>query len=166
MRSGTVVATESGKGACGDHLKSRSRTDNRNRRAVELGQEWLPWLETKRFLAPPEPMGVLQRLLHRSTGREPNGKFSAELAAFHLAVVSLEVGYLIPFLDVYIQSFPDPVKSLLIEVGVTHRSTFYDRAHKAAAEVIRTTNRLIGLNAAMKKETENLYEVSGFHPTK
>jgi hypothetical protein len=128
-----------------------------NRRALELAQEWLPWLETRKFMAPPPVMGVLGRLTHISSGRQPNAGMSAEMAAFHLAVVSLEVGYLIPFLDVYVQSFPDPVKSLLAEIGLTDRSAFYYRAHKAAGDVVKTTNRLLEMNSAVRAETKDAY---------
>ena len=140
-----------------DRKQKRSTNHHCNQRALSLAQEWLPWLETRKFLAPPQVMSVLGRLNHIPTGRQPNAGMSAEMAAFNLAVVSLELGDLIPFLDVYVQSFQDPVKSLLAEIGLTNRSAFYYRAHKAAAEVVKTTNRLLEMNAAVRAETENAY---------
>lgn len=135
-------------------IQTKNRLPSRhcNRRAFDLAQEWLPWLESRKFLAPAPVMGVLGRLLHVSSGRKPNASMSAEMAAFHLAVVSLEKEYLIPFLDVYVQSFSMPVKSLLEEVGLKDRSAFYSRAHKAAGDIVKTTDRLIEINMAMRAE--------------
>ncbi|WP_412479899.1 hypothetical protein [Azonexus sp. IMCC34839] len=119
-----------------------------NEQAKELADQWLDWLRTRRFMAPPVPPSLLSLMMKGSISEgEPDGPMSPEMPAFNAAVMALfnqkpELAY--PFIRVYC-GFPiTPVKSIASEIGVSTK-TYYDLAHKGADEVIRRMNLVINL---------------------
>jgi hypothetical protein len=73
---------------------------------------------------------------------EPDGRLDPELNAFNLAVVSLDDGEFIPFIRVYCDYKPKPVKAMAHDLGIG-RDQFYERAHNAASKALKTTRRIL-----------------------
>lgn len=121
----------------------------RNERAYNLAQDWVKWLDTRRFYGKPEVKNILAMLMkdpHPSRG-EPDGKNSADLQAFNIAVTSLPSHEFIPFVVVYCEFRPEnkPIKVIAHSQGV-NSSNFYQRAHRAAMDVLATTDHLLSIN--------------------
>jgi hypothetical protein len=116
-----------------------------NQEALELTQNWIRWSKTRRFFAPPQGKSVLHSLMSpEGAGREPNAFCDPEVAYFHLALTALPESRLVPFLRVYAPELltPKPVKTYCYYLHI-ERDTFYKWAHKAAADVVRTTKRMM-----------------------
>lgn len=129
----------------------------RNERAFNLAQTWIGWLDTRRFFAPPEQKNILARMMQDMPSRgAPNGELSADIFAFNLCVVSLPVEQLVPFIVVYCQYKPRPIKVMSHELGVS-APTFYRNAHEAAMLVLSNTDKLVMLNMQLRKEVEGLH---------
>ena len=116
---------------------------SRNKQAQALVNDWIPWLKTKAFFGRPNPKHIIAVLsMPDTSGEPPNAKLSAEIAAFHLAVIGLPYNLGRPFVRVYAE-WPDmPIKLLSWQEGI-ERNTYYERAHKAAAMVITQTRRTL-----------------------
>lgn len=118
-----------------------------------LAQDWIRWLNTRRFFCQPEQKNILAKLQkEQSPSRgEPDGEMNAEMAAFNLAVTSLPKEQFIPFVFVYCDYRPFPVKVMAHEIGIGRR-TFYENSDKAAAEVLFITRKLVDLHNQMRSE--------------
>jgi hypothetical protein len=108
---------------------------HRNEAAYQMAQDWVQWLDSRRFLGPPLQRNILAQFMPSKAGREPNGPMSAELNAFNLAVASLDVGEFVPFVVVYCGIKIKPIKAIAADMGIG-RDTFYERAHCAASKCI------------------------------
>lgn len=128
---------------------------SRNEQVYQMAQEWLIWLNSRKFLGQPPQKNILLELAERNKVSKgaPDGIMSSEIAAFNLAVNALDAGSLIPFITVYCDYKPKPIKTLAIDLGIG-RDQFYERAHKAALNVIKTSRELVILHGQMKKELE------------
>jgi len=127
---------------------------SRNEVVYTLAQEWLIWLNSRRFLGQPMPKNILVMLAEKNLGGNPppDGPMSAQMSAFNLAVNSITEDYrMVPFLTVYADYRPKPIKTLAADLGIA-RDTFYEKAHEAAAYVLRTARQLEELNASVQKE--------------
>lgn len=112
-----------------------------NPRAQELAQEWMKWHKSRRFFAPPAGKNVLAQFMPSPTREAPDAPLSAELAAFNLAIHSQDEQSLVPFVVVYCEYRPKPIKWIAHELGIS-RDTFYTRAHKTAEYLVSMTKRL------------------------
>lgn len=132
----------------------------RNERAYNLAQDWIRWLDTRRFYGRPEHKNILAMLMaeRRPSMGEPDGDNSADLQAFNLAVTNLPVNDFIAFVVIYCEYRPErkPVKLIAYEQGV-NSPNFYARAHRAAHEVLHIADKLVELNRQMRKEVECVY---------
>lgn len=129
---------------------------SRNEVVYQLAQEWLVWLNSRRFLGQPLQKNILVMLAEKNKTKKgpPDGPMSAEMAAFNLAVNALtDAGHLVPFITVYCDFRMKPIKTLAGELGIG-RDTFYERAHETAQSLYRKTQELVVLNAQMKREIE------------
>lgn len=132
--------------------KRKPNNSNRVPRAWNLAQEWLNWLDTRRFFAPPEKISILGRMSgHSGSGNQPNGPMSAEMAAFHLAVVSLEYRTFRAFVQIY-ANYPALNKTCAAELNVTEMG-LYTIADTAAREVLKTMHHLVLMHEQMRAET-------------
>lgn len=129
----------------------------RNERAYYLAQEWVSWLDTRRFYAPPEKKNILARLQGggNGNGREPDGPVVPEMVAFNLAVTALPMKLFMPFVVVYCHHKPDPVKVMAHGQRVS-TSKFYERAHRAAHQALSIADTLLELNRQTRAELEGL----------
>jgi hypothetical protein len=118
---------------------------HRNEAAYQMAQEWVKWLDSRRFLGPPLQRNILAQFMPSKTGREPNGPMSAELNAFNLAVSSLDVGEFVPFVVIYCEIKIKPIKAIAADMGIC-RDTFYERAHCAASKCIGLVRMQIRLS--------------------
>jgi hypothetical protein len=118
---------------------------HRNEAAYQMAQEWVKWLDSRRFLGPPLQRNILAQFMPSKTGREPNGPMSAELNAFNLAVSSLDVGEFVPFVVIYCEIKIKPIKAIAADMGIG-RDTFYERAHCAASKCIGLVRMQIRLS--------------------
>lgn len=130
--------------------------NNLNREAYDLAQEWVRWLDTRRFYGPPQQRSILAMMIKdddKCTSCEPDADNSMELHAFNLAVCGLEIGQFVPFVVVYCDFRPGkrPVKCISADMGID-RSTFYDRADKAASSVLKTTRQLVEMSCMVRRE--------------
>lgn len=128
----------------------------KSERAYNMAQDWIRWLDTRRFYARPEHKNILAMLMKESSPsrREPDGDNSAILQAFNLAVTSLPVNEFVAFVVVYCGYKPKPVKVLAHEQGIS-APALYARAHQAANEVLHLSDKLVELNAAMRRECKD-----------
>jgi hypothetical protein len=118
---------------------------HRNEAAYQMAQDWVKWLDSRRFLGPPLQRNILAQFMPSKTGREPNGPMSAELNAFNLAVSSLDIGEFVPFVVIYCEIKIKPIKAIAADMGIG-RDTFYDRAHCAASKCIGLVRMQIRLS--------------------
>lgn len=123
----------------------------RNEKAYELAQEWVTWLDTRRFYGPPEQRSILAQFMPSVSKAPPNANNSTEIHAFNLAVCALPVGELVPFIAIYCGLRPKPIKCMADDIGI-ERAAFYERAHASAGSVMKTTRTLVELSEAMKRE--------------
>lgn len=119
---------------------------NRSERAKALSDDWITWLDDRRFFGPPPKKSVLAMLIekNRARGEAPDRPLNAEIAAFHVAVMGLPVESFLPFIRVYCGVPFVPVKTLAFEAGIG-RDTYYDRAHTAAHVVLRSMNCVMAM---------------------
>lgn len=125
----------------------------RNERAFNMAQLWISWLDTRKFFAPPAQKNILAMMMQepQASRGEPDGELSADIFAFNLCVVSLPIEQFIPFVVVYCQYKPRPVKVMAHELGI-QAPAFYDRAHTSALKVLHDADRLVRLNTQMQNE--------------
>ena len=123
---------------------------DRSERAKALADDWISWLDDHRFFGPPEKKSILAQLVEKAKrkGEPPDRPLNAELAAFHVAVMGLEIRQFQYFIRVYCGYPFEPVKTLACEAGVS-RETYYQRAHEAAHQVL-------GSMASVMAMVENL----------
>lgn len=125
-------------------------------RAYNLAQEWVLWLDTRRFYAPPEKKNILDRMAGGGGGKEPpDAAITPELVAFNLAVTDLPMKKFMAFVVVYCGYRPSPIKVIANDHGI-NPSKFYERAHTAAHEVLHVADRLTELSRRMRVEMEGL----------
>lgn len=126
----------------------------RNEQAQQLAYDWVRWLNTRRFLAPQMPPSFLSLFLERMPSNgEPDGPMSPDMPAFNAAVMAMltqKPDLAFPFLKVYCGVPRGPVKTIAGNIGVSN-FTYYDRAHKGAAEIIRRMN--IAINLGLMRDT-------------
>lgn len=130
----------------------------RNEQVYELAQEWIRWLDSRRFLGEPAQKNILAMLMKDENRRpargEPDGPMSAEMAAFNLAVSSLPVGQFVPFVVRYCGYKPKPIKTIAYELGI-QPPAFYERADNAALHVHSLMRKLVELNGMLRREIED-----------
>lgn len=116
---------------------------HRNEECFTMCQDWMIWLDSRRFLGSPVQKNILEKLMaqHKVSKGLPDGLMSAELNAFNSAVMSLDDDYLVPFIVIYCGIKDIPVKTIAFNLDID-RSTFYDRAHKSANDVIRLSKHI------------------------
>jgi hypothetical protein len=115
-----------------------------NQAALELAANWVKWLDTRKFLAPPMPPSILAALIGGSRkGNEPDGVMDAEMQAFNTACIAQEREMLVPFVVVYARVQPKntPVKKIAYDLDIS-TATFYRNAHQAATKIVTMTRRL------------------------
>jgi hypothetical protein len=124
----------------------------RHDRCYNLAQDWIKWLDTRKFFNRPDPKNILAMLQQQGTSRgEPDGKLSVELNAFNLCVKAEPNEYLIPFLFVYCHASEKPAKVYAADLSISVPS-FYERAHKAATSIYRKHLDLVDLHHKMQRE--------------
>ena len=116
---------------------------SRHEECFTMCQDWMNWLDSRRFLGSPEQQNILAKLMaqHKMSKGPPNGPMSADLSAFNSAVMSLDDDYLVPFVVIYCGLKDIPIKTLAFTMQID-RTTFYDRAHKSATDVIRLSKQI------------------------
>lgn len=125
-------------------------------RAYNMAQDWVLWLDTRRFYAPPEKKNILARLQGGGSSRgEPDARCTAEMVAFNLALTSLPMKLFVPFVVVYCHHKPDPIKVIAHQQGVG-QSKFYERAHRAARQSLYIADKLLELNMRLRMELDGL----------
>lgn len=132
---------------------------NKSERAKSLADDWITWLDDRRFFGPPPKKSVLAMLIekNRSRGEIPDRPLNAELAAFHVAVVGLPQEMFLPFIRVYCGVPDAPIKALAYGAGIG-RDAYYDRAHKAAYQVLRSMRSVLAMveNIGLMKQRESV----------
>lgn len=115
----------------------------RNEECYTMCQDWIKWLESRKFLGTPSQRNILDKLMtqYQVSKTSPDGMLSADLNAFNTAVMSLEEDRLMPFLVIYCKFKQLPVKTLAYDLNID-RTTFYQRAHKAASDVLRLSKHI------------------------
>lgn len=115
----------------------------RNERVYNLAQDWIRWLDTRRFFGRPEQKNILGRLIEkpRPSRGVPDAKLCADLSAFNRAVTSLEPAQFVPFVVVYCDYRPKPITEIAEELGIG-RNQFYERAHAAADHVAKVARKI------------------------
>ena len=122
----------------------------------ELLYNWVYWIQTRRFYAPPLPpnMLMLMQVDRRPSSEPPNARNNALCAAFNAVIMGAEEGHRLPFLYVYLKQYrPEPVKTLAHKLGID-TDTVYQRAHNAAERYYTQALRLAEMNAEMLKEKD------------
>lgn len=114
-----------------------------NPKAQQLASDWMNWYRSKRFFAPPGQKNILAQFMPSKIKDAPDAELSQELHAFNLALTAQEDQNLVPFIVVYCDYRPKPVKWIAHELGIS-RETFYTRAHKTAEHLVTMTKRLSG----------------------
>jgi len=129
----------------------------KNEHAQELAYQWVRWLNSRRFLAPPIPPSMLALLgQDRGTGEEPDGPMASEMPAFNagvMALISQKPDLAFPFLKVYCGVPRGPVKTMAGNKGISPK-TYYELAHKGAGDVVRRMNMVINLGLMTQCVTE------------
>jgi hypothetical protein len=123
----------------------------------ELLYNWVYWLQTRRFYAPPVPpnMLMLMQVDRRGLKEPPNARNDAISAAFNIVLQGADVGYRLPFLYVYLKQFrPEPIKTLAFNLGID-RDTVYQRAHIAAENYYNQALKLADMNSKFSKEVDD-----------
>lgn len=123
----------------------------------ELLYNWLYWIQTRRFYAPPVPPNMLMLMqVNRQAGREPpNARNDALSAAFNIVLQGADVGYRLPFLYVYLKQYrPAPIKTLAYELGID-ADTVYQRAHAAAERYYNEALKMADIRAKFSKEVDD-----------
>jgi DNA-directed RNA polymerase specialized sigma24 family protein len=122
----------------------------------ELLYNWLYWLGTRRFYAPPLPPNILA-MLQQEHGRNkepPDARNDALAAAFNLVISEAPDDYRLPFLYVYLRQLrPKPIKALAYDLNI-NQDTVYWRAHHVAPKYLSQTKSLAILNSQIQKEVE------------
>jgi hypothetical protein len=114
-----------------------------NTRVYNLAQDWIRWIDTRRFFGPAPQQNILGRLIEKSRPSKgaPDAKLNAELSAFNRAVIALEPGLFIPFVVVYCGLREKPIKEIAEELGIG-KNQLYERAHTAAARVAKMARKI------------------------
>lgn len=135
----------------------------RNEQAYELAHQWIKWLDTRRFYGTPEQKNILAILIggDASTGNEPNADIQPQMVAFNLAVMDMPIDRFVPFVAVYCDYRPQPIKVMAHDMGIC-KTVFYANADKAASRAVSVTRQLVTLNLQMRREIE----ASAFSRTK
>jgi hypothetical protein len=128
----------------------------RNQQAYCLAQDWVRWLDTRRFLGKPDQKNILAQLQMRNKASRgaPDAPMSAEISAFNLAVTSLPKERFVPFVVIYCEYRPKPIKTIAYEFGI-QAPAFYERAHLTALEVLKVTRQLVILNGHLRNEIKD-----------
>lgn len=121
----------------------------------ELICNWLYWLNTRRFYAPPLPPNILALLSSEHSGKEPpNAPNDALCAAFNLVIQGAPDAERLPFLYVYLkQHRPQPIKAVAYDLGID-ADTVYQRAHKAAPKFLSEAKKLAEMSAQIHREVD------------
>lgn len=123
----------------------------RHERCYNLTQDWIKWLDSKRFYGQPPQKNILEILQNVRSGKEPDGRLSPELNAFNICLKAQEEEYLIPFLVVYTNAADKPAKVYAAQLDIS-LPAFYDRANKTATTIYRQHLDLVDLYEKMKRE--------------
>lgn len=123
--------------------------------------DWIEWLRTRRFYAPPLPQNILAMLAEKNskvTREPPNANNDALCAAFNLVISTAPDEERLPFMYVYVKRLrPQPVKCLASNLGID-RDTVYQRAHVAAPKYLSQAKALADLNSKLQKEVEDFID--------
>ncbi len=126
---------------------------SRHEHVYQLAQDWVRWLDTRKFLGRAEQKNILAKLIppfHASKG-EPDGPMSQEISAFNVVISGLDAGSFIPFIVVYCDYKPKPIKERAYQLGKS-RDQFYENAHKTALNGYRTARQLVEINETMQRK--------------
>lgn len=134
--------------------------DPTNAQIQELLYNWIEWLRTRKFYAPPLPRNILdlQQVNTMPSRGEPDAKNDAMCAAFNLVISNTPDDERIPFLCAYLKEYrPTPIKTIAAALNIT-RETFYKRAQQAAPKIYTKTLELAELNRQMQKEVDGFID--------
>lgn len=112
--------------------------------------EWIEWCRTRKYYIPPGAKNILARLQPRTGGEPPDGKNSADMQYFNMAVHTLadmaehKAGFLC-FWVIYIEQSPN-IKRKAAEMDIS-RTGYYKRA-KAFAR------RAFSMSQSLKRASE------------
>lgn len=132
---------------------------SRNEQVYQMAQDWKQWLFSRRFLGQPPQKNILVALSEKlsTKGEVPDGPMSAEMAAFNLVINSVDDEYLLPFVAVYCDFRPKPIKAMADLLGI-QAPAFYERAHATADKLYSQTMSLVDLHEKLKGEIKG-YEL-------
>ena len=119
---------------------------NKSERAQVLADDWVTWLDDHRFFGPQPKKSIIAQLIEKNRARKepPDRPLNAEIAAFHVAVMGLSVDQFRYFVRVYCGVPFEPIKTLAFDAGIG-RDTYYERAHSAAHQVLRSMDGLLAM---------------------
>lgn len=124
----------------------------------ELLHNWIEWIRTRRFYAPPMPPSILALLAKQSSGEPPNAANDALCAAFNLVLQGAPESERLPFLYVYLKQYrPGPIKELAYALGID-ADTVYWRAHKAAPVYLAQAKQLAEMSAMIHREVDGFID--------
>ena len=125
-------------------------------KCFNLAQEWIGWLDSKRFFGRPKQKNILAMLQHirERSMIDPDAPLSAEMSAFNLCVKAQEDDHLIPFLFVYCRAGDKPAKYYAYYLNIA-TPNFYLRAHKTASDIYRGHLNLLDLHHALQLEVRD-----------
>ncbi|MFA7239364.1 MAG: hypothetical protein WC091_04570 [Sulfuricellaceae bacterium] len=134
----------------------------RNEQVYTLAQDWVRWIDMRRFVGEPAQRNFLAQMVGEQpeSSGEPCIPLNPEMIAFNIAVSSLPIGLFVPFVVVYCDYRPKPVKTLADGIGI-ERCQFYERAHLAANQAARTTRQLMLFGEQMRAGMLGMTPVSG-----
>lgn len=119
----------------------------------EMIYDWLEWLRTRRFYAPPPMINILARMqkLKELPKEPPDAKNSLRCQCLNLVIQNLSESERIFFLYVYLKTYrPSSISSLAKQLGV-HKDTIYTKAHDVA---IKVYSRTLILERRLKKMSD------------
>lgn len=116
----------------------------RHEHIFQLTQDWMAWLESRKYYERRGVKCILGRLQPFSGDPNfvPDGPLSAEISAFNTAINHIDPERLIPFAVVYCQVKPKPIHVIAEEYGMS-RYRFNNLAHKVALEVYDLSQKIL-----------------------
>lgn len=119
--------------------------------------DWVIWCQTRRYYLKPGAQNILARMQPSKSGREPNGRNSADMQYFNAAIHSLadmkeHEDAKVCFVLFYVDQAPN-VKVEANRLGIT-RPTYYNRAKAFARKAYMLSLSLKSAHAEMMRQDE------------